>query len=200
MTSSGGPAVAGREQSTDRDPAVPPLDPEAVDPEAVDPEAVDPEAVDPETVDPEVVDPGVVEPGVVDPELAGRLRMAVGLLVRRLRQRDPGDLPFAQLSALLAIEAVGPVRSGDLATREHVAAPTMTRLIGLLADAGYVTRSPDPSDGRGSLVSLSPAGLAALEAVRRQRTSELTTRLARLTETQRASLAAALPALEALLD
>ncbi|CAA9240928.1 MAG: hypothetical protein AVDCRST_MAG41-1409 [uncultured Corynebacteriales bacterium] len=170
MMSSGGPVLAGPEQPTHRDPA---------------------------GQDPAVREPAVREPA--DGELAGRLRMAVGLLVRRLRQRDPGDLSVAQLSALVTIESLGPVRSGDLAAREHVAAPTMTRLVGMLADAGYVTRSPDPSDGRGSLVSLAPAGAAALDAVRRQRTSELSVRLARLSPAQRASIAAALPALEALL-
>jgi DNA-binding MarR family transcriptional regulator len=133
-------------------------------------------------------------------ELAGRLRVATGLLVRRLRQHDPGHLSPAKLSALLTIEAGGPIRSGDLAARENVAAPTMTRLIGVLAEAGLVTRGPDPSDARGSLVTLAPAGTAALEAVRRERTSVLVARLRRLSDEQRAALVAALPALEALLE
>jgi DNA-binding MarR family transcriptional regulator len=137
---------------------------------------------------------------ISDVELAGRLRLAIGLLVRRLHQLDPTDLSTAKLSALVTVEQLGPVRSGDLAAREHVSAPTMTRLVGALADAGYVTRSADPSDGRGMLVALTPAGGTALAAVRRRRTSQVTTRLARLTPGQRAALAAALPALEALLD
>jgi DNA-binding MarR family transcriptional regulator len=141
--------------------------------------------------------PGV---GLSDAELAGRLRVAVGLLVRRLRQRDPGHLSTAQLSALITVEASGPMRSGDLAVRENVAAPTMTRLIGVMADAGLVTRGPDPSDARGSLVALAPGGAAALAAVRRERNNILSRRIAALPAEQRAALAAALPALEALLD
>ena len=35
---------------------------------------------------------GSADVGMSDAELAGRLRVAVGLLVRRLRQRDPGHL------------------------------------------------------------------------------------------------------------
>jgi DNA-binding MarR family transcriptional regulator len=135
-----------------------------------------------------------------DAELAGRLRVATGQLVRRLRQYDPGHLSPAKLSALLTVEAGGPIRSGDLAARENVAPPTMTRLIGLLAEAGLVTRGPDPSDARGSLVTLAPAGQAALEAVRRERTSVLVARLRRLSDDQRAAVVAALPALEALLE
>lgn len=138
--------------------------------------------------------------GPDDAELAGRLRLAVGLLVRWLRQYDAGGLSPAKLSALLTIEAGAPIRAGDLAARENVAAPTMTRMVGALADAGLVGRSPDPSDARGSLVELAPAGAAALQAVRRERTSRLVERLARLTPDQRAALTAALPALEALLD
>jgi DNA-binding MarR family transcriptional regulator len=92
------------------------------------------------------------------------------------------------------------MRSGDLAVREKVAAPTMTRLIGVMADAGLVTRGPDPSDARGSLVALAPGGAAALDAVRRERNNILSRRLVALPAEQRAALAAALPALEALLD
>jgi DNA-binding MarR family transcriptional regulator len=141
------------------------------------------------------------DPGrLPDAELAGRLRVAIGQLVRRLRQQDPNGLSPAKLSALLTVEASGPIRAGDLAARENVAAPTMTRLVGAMAEAGLVTRGPDPTDARGSLVALTPTGAAALEAVRRERTSSLSTRLARLTPAQRAALEAALPALEALLD
>lgn len=42
---------------------------------------------------------------LTDAELAGRLRVAVGLLVRWLRQRDPGQLSPATLSALITVEA-----------------------------------------------------------------------------------------------
>jgi DNA-binding MarR family transcriptional regulator len=74
----------------------------------------------------------------------------------------------------------------------------MTRLVGVLADAGLVARETDPVDGRGSLVALSPAGRALLEEIRRERTSLLVNRLAALSAADRAALAAALPALEAL--
>ena len=144
---------------------------------------------------------GTADVGMSDAELAGRLRVAVGLLVRRLRQRDPpGHLSPAQLSALVTIEAAGPVRNGDLAARENVAAPTMTRMVGAMEEAGLVSRGPDPSDARGSLVSLAPGGAAALRALRRERNNILIEKLAALPPEQRAALEAALPALEALRD
>lgn len=133
-------------------------------------------------------------------EIAGRLRLATGLLVRRLRQHDPGQLSPAKLSALLTIEASEPIRSGDLAAKENVAAPTMTRLLGVLVEAGLVHRNPDPTDARGSLVTLAADGVTALETVRRERTTLLVARLRRLSGDQREALVAALPALEALLE
>jgi DNA-binding MarR family transcriptional regulator len=138
--------------------------------------------------------------GMSDVELAGRLRVAVGLLVRRLRQQDPGRLSPAQLSALVTVEAGGPMRLGDLAARENVAAPTVTRMVGAMEEAGLVSRRPDPSDARGSLVSLAPGGVAALDALRRERNNLLSRKLAALPAEQRAALEAALPALEALLE
>jgi DNA-binding MarR family transcriptional regulator len=145
---------------------------------------------------PTVAEPGQL--GMSDTELAGRLRVAVGLLVRRLRQRDPIRLSPAQLSALITVEAAGPMRSGDLAVRERVAAPTATRLIGAMEEAGLVSRGPDPSDARGSLVSLAPGGADALDALRRHRNNILVAKLEALPPEQRAALEAALPALEAL--
>jgi DNA-binding MarR family transcriptional regulator len=138
--------------------------------------------------------------GLSDAELAGRLRVAVGLLVRRLRQRDPGHLSPAQLSALVTIEACGPMRLGDLAAREKIAAPTVTRMVGTMEEAGLVSRGPDPSDARGSLVSLAPGGAVALSALRQERNNILSRRLAALPAEQRTALEAALPALEALLE
>jgi DNA-binding MarR family transcriptional regulator len=151
---------------------------------------------------PAVAEAGPLAPdvGLPDAELAGRLRLAVGLLVRRLRQRDPGHLSPAQLSALITVEAGGPMRAGDLAAKENVAAPTITRLIGAMVDAGLVTRGPDPSDARGSLVALAPGGAGALAALRRERNNILSQRLAALPPDQRAALEAALPVLETLLD
>jgi DNA-binding MarR family transcriptional regulator len=131
-------------------------------------------------------------------ELAARLRIAVGGLMRWLRQRDPGSLSPAQLSALISVEAHGPLRIGDLAARERVSAPTMTRLVDVLAEARLVERRPDPEDGRGQLVELSATAVALLADIRRERTTLLVRRLNALAPEDRAALIAALPALEAL--
>ena len=139
------------------------------------------------------------EPHPVDTELATRLRLAVGRLNRRIRLAT-NDIPPLQFSALATLDKHGPLRSGELAQREAVTAPTMTRVLAALAERGLVTRESDPTDARSVRVSLSPAGIDALTRIRSERTALLGARLARLSDEQRAALVAGLPALEALVE
>ncbi|HKT05696.1 MAG TPA: MarR family transcriptional regulator [Rugosimonospora sp.] len=132
-----------------------------------------------------------------DIQLATRLRLAVGRLHRRIRLAS-NDIPPLQLSTLVSIEEYGPLRLGELAAREAVTAPTMTRVLAGLDERGLIVRATDPEDARSVRVSLSEYGRTVLEDVRSRRTALLDARLARLTPPQRAALIAALPALEAL--
>ena len=130
-----------------------------------------------------------------EPELAARLSVAVGRLHRRIRL-DSNDVPPLQLSTLVSISEHGPLRLGELAAREAVSAPTMTRVLAALDERGLIVRSPDPDDARSTRVALSDTGVRVLAEVRTRRTALLDARLARLTPTQRAALEAAVPALE----
>lgn len=132
-------------------------------------------------------------------DLAARLRLAVGRLHRRIRIDDHESVPPLQLSALVTVEQHGPLRLSELARREAVTAPTMSRVLSALDEQGLVHRAPDPHDARGVLITLSPAGSRRLNQMRTHRTALIARRLARLDDRQRAALAAALPALEALL-
>lgn len=134
-----------------------------------------------------------------DEELAARLRLAVGRLNRRIRIDDKESLPPLQLSTLVTVELSGPLRLSELARREAVTAPTMSRVLTALDEAGLVSRAADPGDARGVLISVSAAGVSRLAELRSHRTALIARRLARLDETQRDALEAALPALEALL-
>src|SRR3954471_8418305 len=95
-------------------------------------------------------------------ELAARLRVAVGRLQRQLRRRAVGDLTLSQISALVSLEQHGPLRAGDLALRESVSAPTMTRILAVLEERGFVDREVDPSDRRASSVRLTRSGARML--------------------------------------
>jgi DNA-binding MarR family transcriptional regulator len=132
-------------------------------------------------------------------ELAGRLRLATGRLHRRVRLAS-SDLPPLQLSTLATLSRHGPLRPGDLAQREAVSAPVMTRVLAALDEARLIRRTPDPDDARCVNIALSAAGEGHLARMRAEGIAYLDARIARLDQAQRRALAAALPALEALVE
>jgi DNA-binding MarR family transcriptional regulator len=132
-------------------------------------------------------------------ELAARLRLVVGRLHRRIRIDGRESIPPLQLSALVTVEQHGPLRLSELARREAVTAPTMSRVLAALDEQGLVIRTPDPHDARGVRIVLSEEGAARIAEVRSHRTALFARRLARLDEEERQRIADALPALEALL-
>lgn len=144
----------------------------------------------------DIGDTGVIE----ETELAARLRLVVGRLNRRIRIDGRESVPPLQLSAMVTVEEHGPLRLSELARREAVSVPTMSRVLTALDEQGLVVRTPDPQDARGVLVTLSAEGERRLAEVRSHRTALVARRLGRLDAVQRATLAAALPALEALLE
>ncbi|HEY2077186.1 MAG TPA: MarR family transcriptional regulator [Streptosporangiaceae bacterium] len=129
---------------------------------------------------------------------AARLRVAVLRLSRRLRKHDLAGLTPSQLSTLSCVGKTGPVRLGDLAAAERIAPSTLTRLVNVLEDRGYLVRKPAPEDARAYLVTLTDSGNDALARIRAEATSMLTDILMTLTPDQMAALEAALPALEQL--
>ena len=139
-------------------------------------------------------------PSAEAPIDVARLRVAIARLSRKLRRHEVAGLTPTQLSALATVERAGPLRLGDLAAAEGIAPSTLTRLIMVLEERGYVTRCPVPGDARASTVAIAPAGHAALEQIRRQSMMLLSDSLRTLSPAQLASLVDALPALEQLAD
>jgi len=113
-------------------------------------------------------------------EVAGRLRIAVNRLQRRLRQESLGGLSPAQASALGSVNLHGSPTLGELAAIEQVQPPTMTRIVASLTEAGMVTRVADATDRRSARVRITPAGERALERMRTRKTAFLLRRLAEL--------------------
>jgi DNA-binding MarR family transcriptional regulator len=125
--------------------------------------------------------PSTVE-APTNPELAGRLRLAVNRLHRRLRQESLGGLSPAQASALGSVRRHGNPTLGELAAMEQVQPPTMTRIVAGLAEAGMVTRVADTNDRRSARVRLTPAGEQTLERIRTRKNAFLVRRLDQLSE------------------
>jgi DNA-binding MarR family transcriptional regulator len=134
-----------------------------------------------------------------DVPMAARLRLVVGRLNRRMRAEGSAGLSHLPLSALVTVERFGPLRLGELAVKEGVSAPTMSRALAALDERGAVERTPDPADARSVLLTISPSGRTLLAQVRGHYTESLARLLSRLDEAQLAAVEAALPALEALL-
>jgi DNA-binding MarR family transcriptional regulator len=96
--------------------------------------------------------------------LANELRLAIHRLTRRLRQQQgASELSLTQLSALAIIWREGPLTAGDLAQREQVRPPSITRVVDGLERLGMVTRQDNPEDGRQVLVAITPEGAARMD-------------------------------------
>ena len=122
---------------------------------------------------------------LTDEEVAGRLRMAVNRLQRRLRQESLEGLSPAQASALGSVRRHGGPTLGELAAIEQVQPPTMTRIVASLAEAGMVTRVADANDRRSARVRITPAGERTLERMRTRKNAFLVRRLGDLSPDER---------------
>jgi DNA-binding MarR family transcriptional regulator len=134
------------------------------------------------------------------PDLATRLRLAVTRTARRLRQEGTVGFTASQGALLATIERHGPLTPSELAQRERVQRPTVTRMLARLEEDGIVQRAADPADGRSFLVSLTPAGLELLYEVRSRKDAYLARRLNELDDEERTALARAADVLEHLLE
>ncbi|SDZ43157.1 MarR family winged helix-turn-helix transcriptional regulator [Herbiconiux ginsengi] len=128
-------------------------------------------------------------------EIAARLALSVGRLNRRIRATSDTLTP-GQISALSTIVRCGPIRPGDLARVERVAAPTITRLLADLETKKLVTRTADPDDGRSFFVGSTDAGAEAILRARTERAQHVLELFEELTDEQIAQLAGALDALD----
>jgi DNA-binding MarR family transcriptional regulator len=129
-------------------------------------------------------------------ESAARLRLVLVRLVRALRHQGSTALTPSQLSALATIEELEPLRISALATVESVGAPVATRVVASLEELQLIERTNDPEDKRACLVELTDLGRQTLLTVWGERTIGLSSRMDRLTPSERSKLEAALPALE----
>ncbi|AZG47551.1 MarR family winged helix-turn-helix transcriptional regulator [Gordonia insulae] len=79
---------------------------------------------------------------------------------RAVRSRSgEGPLSAGQMCALWTIAQHAPIRATELADREGVAGPTMSRVVATLERHEMVVRTADPHDGRVCLLTPTAAGL-----------------------------------------
>ena len=134
---------------------------------------------------------------------AARLRMAIVRTARRLRQEaaaEASGLTPTSTSALAAIDVHGPLTPSELAVIERVKRPTMTRTLGCLEREGLIERTPDPADGRSSLIAINAAGRERLRRLRGRKNAYLARRMRDLPESDVVTLERAAEILEGILE
>lgn len=126
------------------------------------------------------------------------LQVAVMRLARKLRTHTTSGLTPTQLSALGVVFREGPLTLGELAKVEHVRAPSISRTVDLLVEAGLVERRSSSDDARVVMVAITPAGRDLVMQIRLARRSWLVARWTELTEDEQQILTAAAPILQRL--
>ena len=145
--------------------------------------------------------PAAVKPSRTDvADVAASVRLSVTRLGRILRQQDGGGLTPSTTSALATLNRYGPITLGELASREHVAAPTVTRIVEKLQRAGLVTRRVSEQDGRVVYVEVTDEGSRLMLELRSRRTQWLIDHMEGLSPTELSALRAAAPILERLVE
>ncbi len=126
--------------------------------------------------------------------LAEELRGFAAKLRRRLReQADVGDLTPSQTAVLLRLEKDGAATTSALARVEGMRPQSMGSVIAALEEAGLVSGTPDPEDGRRTILSLTDQCRAWLTSGRAARQDWLSRTIeARLSPDEQDQLAAAM--------
>jgi DNA-binding MarR family transcriptional regulator len=107
-----------------------------------------------------------------DDGVAVRLTVAIGRLRTRLLKEagvDATGLSIAQLGILRRLLDDGPTTAAALAATEHVSQQAIAQSLAGLRSAGLVSATPDPSDGRKSLLDATRAGGDLVRSIVRSR-------------------------------
>ncbi|MEV5209639.1 MarR family transcriptional regulator [Micromonospora sp. NPDC053740] len=134
-----------------------------------------------------------------DESTLGQIETEVALLMRfgEATRRATGTaehrvLDRAAYVILRHLADAGPQNVSALAARLNLDGSTVTRQVSALQRDGLITRTPDPSDGRGTVISPTPAGLQRMAAVQAARTRLYGDMLADWSPEDRTTLAALL--------
>jgi DNA-binding MarR family transcriptional regulator len=133
--------------------------------------------------------------------LANRLRPVLLHLNRHLRREAHAEgITGSQASLLAQIRLNPDLGVRELAAREGVSAPAMTRYLDRMEKAGLVVRTRSLEDARRIKLALTPKGVRALRSVRRRRTAWLAERLEGLSPAEVATVDRAIEALSRLVE
>jgi DNA-binding MarR family transcriptional regulator len=134
--------------------------------------------------------------------LATEMRTVFRKLKLRYREHGGGnDLTSSQVSVLLRLEKDGSATVSSLARAEGMRPQSMSAIVTPLQESGLVSGAPDPSDGRQTLMSLTPKCLKWIQEGRAARQDWLTTTISqKLSFHEQEKLQAALELLTRLVE
>jgi DNA-binding MarR family transcriptional regulator len=134
-------------------------------------------------------------------ELANRLRPVLLKLNRELRREIHSlGVTGGQVSLLVAIKYAPGIGVRELAARERMSVPGMSKFVTRLEEAGLVRADPVAGDKRRVGLTLTRDGQRVLRSVTSKRTAWLSKRLRALDGEQLEALDAAIEPLALLLD
>ena len=138
-------------------------------------------------------------------EFADHLAAAVSALRREVVRRTAADwstrqLSSAQVELLLTVERRPGISVRDVADHLNLAPNTVSTLVRQLTGRGFLVRGQDPTDARVANLTISPDAQRRFVEWRSARAHVLEEALAGLDEADRRALAAAMPALRALIE
>jgi DNA-binding MarR family transcriptional regulator len=137
------------------------------------------------------------DPHLLAQELGDVLARLSGFLRRAIL---PKEMSLTQALVLSTLRQRGPQRITELAESEGVRQPTCTGVVNTMEAEKWVARRLDSSDRRAVLVELTTRGRQVLEGLTVARAAVLERYLKGLSGEERRALAAALPALEKLIE
>lgn len=114
-----------------------------------------------------------------DFDLASGLRTTVSRLIKLLRRetRNEAQLSLTERAALGLLYPDNRLAPSDIARTEKVTTQSMSQVINHLAELNYIERNPSDDDKRKVLLSLTPAGRAYIEQLRKDKQEWLTSAL-----------------------
>ena len=130
-------------------------------------------------------------------ELAAELRLALIPLVRQLRQQAGPDLTPSLVSALVTVSK-DPLTLGELAAKEHVSQPMISKIAATLVEQGLAAKVADPNDRRITRLEITAAGRRQLERSRTRKNAWLAKQLRHLAPDELEALRAAIPVIDRL--
>ncbi|MBT2481048.1 MarR family transcriptional regulator [Streptomyces sp. ISL-94] len=133
--------------------------------------------------------------------MAEDLQPALAVLVRQVRASSGSGGSLSQVSVRKQLDHLGPSTASEPARAEQIRPQSVIATVNALQAAGYVTRTPHPTDGRRLPVSLTPEGRSLLGERRGSGHGRIAELIAeRLSPAEQRPLAEAVPLLRRLAE